>query len=105
MFGTFRSTLVAQSGLLWKSPFRLSTTRKANIRKRLKAVDEVIRVVADSGVQCKALDEAQTLPTESEMSPRDKYTVFSRHAVGYRKSMHKVPKFTKKTIRTSPEGF
>ncbi|KAG0774301.1 hypothetical protein G6F22_014172 [Rhizopus arrhizus] len=83
----------------------MSATRKANVRKRLKAVDEVISVVAESGVQCKALTEALALPKESEMLPRDKYTVFSRTANGYRKSLHKVPKFTKKTNRTSPPGF
>lgn len=83
----------------------MSATRKANVRKRLKAVDEVIRVVAESGVKCKALDEALALPTESQMTPRDKYTVFSRSAPGHRKSVHKVPKFTKLTIRTSPKGF
>ncbi|KAI8369149.1 mitochondrial ribosomal protein L31-domain-containing protein [Choanephora cucurbitarum] len=105
MFGAFRPTLVAQGGLLWKNPFRMSTTRKANLRKRLKEVDNVIAAVADSGVQCKALTEALALPKESEMLPRDKYTVFSRSSRGYRKSVHKVPKFTKTTNRTSPTGF
>ncbi|KAI9027558.1 mitochondrial ribosomal protein L31-domain-containing protein [Phycomyces nitens] len=105
MFGAFRASFVAQGGLLWKNPFRMSTTRKANVRKRLRDVDQVIATVAESGVRCKALDEALALPKECEMSPRDKYTVFSRTAAGHRKSLHKVPKFTKKTVRTSPPGF
>ncbi|CAO3683112.1 unnamed protein product [Rhizopus stolonifer] len=105
MFGAFRPSFVAQGGLLWKNPFRMSGTRKANVRKRLKAVDEVISVVSESGVECKALTEALALPKESEMLARDKYTVFNRAAKGYRKSVHKVPKFTKKTMRTSPPGF
>ncbi|CEP09627.1 hypothetical protein [Parasitella parasitica] len=105
MFGAFRPSLAAQGGLLWKNPFRMSATRKANVRKRLKAVDDVIAAVAESGVKCKALDEALALPKESEMLARDKYTVFSRNAKGYRKSVHKVPKFTKSTNRTSPPGF
>ncbi|KAI8370659.1 mitochondrial ribosomal protein L31-domain-containing protein [Radiomyces spectabilis] len=105
MFGPFRASFVAQGGLLWKNPFRMSGTRKANVRKRLKAVDQVIATVAESGVRCKALDEALALPKEANMSPRDKYTVFSRYALGHRKSLHKVPKFTKKTVRTSPPGF
>jgi hypothetical protein len=88
-----------------KNPFRMSATRKANVRKRLRAVDNVIAAVAESGVKCKALDEALALPKESEMLARDKYTVFSRSAAGYRKSVHKVPKFTKLTNRTSPPGF
>lgn len=29
------------------------------------------------------------------MPPKDKYTVFSPHAVGYRKGIHKVPKWTR----------
>ncbi|ORY91265.1 mitochondrial ribosomal protein L31-domain-containing protein [Syncephalastrum racemosum] len=105
MFGAFRPTLVAQGGLLWKNPFRMSATRKANVRKRLREVDQVIATLADSGVQCKALDQAKALPKEAEMHPRDKYTVFSGTSRGLRKSLHKVPKFTKKTQRTSPEGF
>jgi len=38
-----------------KSPWKLSTTRKANARERLKKVDAVIEAVRVSGVQCKAL--------------------------------------------------
>ncbi|KAI9593820.1 mitochondrial ribosomal protein L31-domain-containing protein [Syncephalis fuscata] len=106
MFGAFRGSLVASSGLLWKSPFRMSQTRKANVRKRLRAVDEVIRVLSETGVECKALEQAKGLPKEHEMTARDKYSVFSRTSSGYRKSVHKVPKFTKTTIpRTTPKGF
>ncbi|KAI8992591.1 mitochondrial ribosomal protein L31-domain-containing protein [Pilobolus umbonatus] len=105
MFGAFKPTFVAHGGLLWKNPFRMSTTRKANVRKRLKEVDAVIATIAESGVKCKALDNALALPKEAEMHARDKYTVFSRTANGYRKSVHKVPKFTKLTNRTSPTGF
>jgi hypothetical protein len=83
----------------------MSATRKANVRKRLRAVDDVIATIEQSGVKCKALDEALALPKESEMQAREKYTVFSRSAKGYRKSIHKVPKFTKLTNRTSPTGF
>lgn len=45
----------------------------------------------NSGVKTKALE----LPKESEMPARDKYTVFSPHVEGYRKGIHKVPKFTR----------
>jgi len=38
------------------------------------------------------------LPKESEMSPKDKYTTFNRTTVGYRKSVHKVPKFTRVSL-------
>ena len=72
MFGAFRPTLAVSVGLLWcvhlcallrsyeirnyrKVPWRLSVTRKANVRDRLKKVDAVIEAVRASGVQCAAL--------------------------------------------------
>ncbi|KAM5539085.1 hypothetical protein V8D89_007308 [Ganoderma adspersum] len=105
MFGAFRPTQPSFVGLLWKTPWKLSRTRKANVRARLKQVDSVIEAVRASGVQCKALDKALELPKEHEMPPRDKYTVFSRHTKGYRKGIHKVPKWTRLTLRTNPKGF
>lgn len=38
-----------------KTPWKLSVTRKANVRARLKKVDAVIEAVRSSGVQCRAL--------------------------------------------------
>ena len=38
-----------------KVPWRLSSTRKANVRTRLKKVDAVIEAVRASGVECSAL--------------------------------------------------
>jgi hypothetical protein len=38
-----------------KTPWRLSPTRKANQRKRLKRVDSVVEAVRASGVECGAL--------------------------------------------------
>ncbi|KIK59652.1 hypothetical protein GYMLUDRAFT_169209 [Collybiopsis luxurians FD-317 M1] len=105
MFGPFRASNVAQGGLLWKIPWKLSPTRKANARHRLKKVDAVIEAVRVSGVQCAALDRALELPKEHEMPARDKYTVFSPHVPGYRKGIHKVPKWTRITHRTNPRGF
>ncbi|KAH7930850.1 mitochondrial 54S ribosomal protein YmL31 [Leucogyrophana mollusca] len=105
MFGAFRSTSVNLSGLLWKTPWKLSPTRKANARARLKKVDAVIEAVRASGIQCAALDRALQLPKEHEMDPRDKYTTFSPTSRGYRKGIHKVPKWTRLTLRTNPKGF
>lgn len=70
MFGAFRPSATALGGLLWKSPYRLSPTRKANLRKRLQRVDSVIAAVAESGVQTKSLVKCLSLPKESEMAPR-----------------------------------
>lgn len=87
MFGAFRSTASLSSGLLWyvldpgnraeeltnrKSPFRLSPTRKANLRKRLRRVDDVIAAVAESGVETRSLSRAIALPKEHEMEARGK---------------------------------
>jgi len=72
MFGAFRATNVNLGGLLWyvpktslwtilncmflrKVPWKLSLTRKANARARLKKVDAVIEAVRVSGVKCSAL--------------------------------------------------
>jgi hypothetical protein len=61
-----------------KSPWRLSPTRKANLRKRLKAVDSVIAAVAESGVQTRSLMKALALPTEAEMEPRGRLGGFNQ---------------------------
>jgi len=41
----------------------LSPTQKANIRKRLKAADDVVMKIQQSGVQCNALVSQVDLPT------------------------------------------
>ncbi|KAF9939515.1 hypothetical protein BGZ65_010307 [Modicella reniformis] len=108
MFGPFRASNVCQGGLLWKARMKmdLSRTQKTNIRKRLKAADDVVMKIQESGVQCNALTKLQAEPTQAQMPAKDKYTVFSRTFKGYRKSVHKVPHFTKVAVpRTAPNGF
>ncbi|TRM61743.1 mitochondrial 54S ribosomal protein YmL31 [Schizophyllum amplum] len=105
MFGAFRPTNVARGGNLWKMPMKLSSTRKANVRHRLKKVDSVIEAVRASGIECTALERALELPKESEMKARDKYTVFSRSSKTYRKPIQFVPKWTRLTQRVNPKGF
>lgn len=105
MFGAFRSTPVCSGGLVWKTPWRMSRTRKANHRERLRAVDSVIAELQATGLKTASLDKALRLPKEHEMSPRDKYTTYSATSIGYRKSVHKVPKFTRLTLRENPKGF
>ncbi|CAD6888787.1 unnamed protein product [Tilletia controversa] len=101
----FRPSFVAMGGLLWKSPWRLSSTRKMRVRERLRNVDEVIDTLRRSQISLAALDRALLLPKESEMEPKDKYTTFSKTSKGYRKSVHKVPKWTRLTLRENPRGF
>ncbi|KAK1067333.1 hypothetical protein LTR12_008769 [Friedmanniomyces endolithicus] len=45
------------------------------------------------------------MPTEAEMLPRDKYSMFDRKARGYRKGVHKLPKWTRVSQRLNPPGF
>ncbi|KAF2768355.1 hypothetical protein EJ03DRAFT_344008 [Teratosphaeria nubilosa] len=45
------------------------------------------------------------MPPEAEMLPRDKYTMFDRKQRGYRKGVHKLPKWTRVSQRLNPPGF
>ncbi|CCU99242.1 unnamed protein product [Malassezia sympodialis ATCC 42132] len=103
--GAFRPSSAALGGLLWKNPWRLSSPRKARVRQRLRDVDMVIETVRASGVTCSALERDLKLPKENDMHSRDKYTIFSPTGVNFRKSVHKVPKWTRKTLRVNPRGF
>ncbi|EDO14744.1 hypothetical protein Kpol_297p5 [Vanderwaltozyma polyspora DSM 70294] len=131
MFGAFKPTSSVLGGLLWKSPWRMSAPQKSRVRNRLKDVDEVIKQVTlglhvqkcqDKGISyeeslksdtqykprsklLRLLNKSSFFPKESEMLPRDKYTVFNRKSDGYRKSVHKVPKWTKISMRKNPDHF
>lgn len=56
-------TLMETEVLRRKIPWRMSKSRKANQRKRLKLVDSVIETVRASGVKCNALVSAYLHPT------------------------------------------
>lgn len=45
------------------------------------------------------------MPKENELTPRDKYTAFDKKVKNYRKDLHLVPKWTKKTFRVFPKNF
>ncbi|KAK9381738.1 mitochondrial 54S ribosomal protein mL60 [Kockiozyma suomiensis] len=110
MFGPFKPSNVLLGGLLWKIPWRMSPNQKYRQRRRLKAVDQVIATVDEGlkskGMTSKLLDRLKAeVPLESEMLPRDKYTTFSRQEKGYRIGLHRVQKWTRKTIRVNPKGF
>ncbi|KAK3368216.1 mitochondrial ribosomal protein L31-domain-containing protein [Podospora didyma] len=110
MFGAFRITNPLSGGLLWKIPWRLSKFQKQRHRKRLRAVDDLVSVVdtalAKKGETLKALELWKAeMPTEAEMLPKDKYTIFDRNAKRYRKGIHKVPKWTRVSQRLNPPGY
>jgi hypothetical protein len=114
MFGPFRATSSLLGGLLWypplsipiqppqyptnkptyrKIPWKLSRPRKYRQRLRLKRVDKIVSIVdaalSKQGQQLKAVERWKAeMPSEAEMLPRDKYTVFDRKVRGYRKGIH-----------------
>lgn len=93
-----------------KFPSVMSRTQKARHRLRMKIVDRNIARVAEGlkliGKDCKPVSRLQNeLPKESEMDPKDKYTVFNRKARYYRKGAHRQPKWTRITNRVPPKGF
>ncbi|KAF2860386.1 hypothetical protein K470DRAFT_270760 [Piedraia hortae CBS 480.64] len=45
------------------------------------------------------------MPTEREMLPKDKYTMFDRKRRSYRKGVHLLPKWTRVSQRVNPPGF
>ncbi|KAM0712082.1 hypothetical protein Q7P37_011176 [Cladosporium fusiforme] len=45
------------------------------------------------------------MPTEAEMLSKDKYTIFDKKHKGYRKGVHKLPKWTRVSQRLNPPGF
>lgn len=93
MFGPFRVTNPLSGGLLWKTPWRLSKFQKRRQRMRLRAVDNVVATLdsalAKKGETMESLERWKAeMPTEAEMLPRDKYSIFDRKVKGYRKSIH-----------------
>ena len=113
MFGPFRQSLTMMGGLLWKKPWKMSAPQKTRLRKRMKTVDENIAVLFESlklpgqeSTGYRKIDYLyHELPKEKDMTPRDKYTTFSRTAKGYRKSLHLVPKWTRRSFRENPKFF
>lgn len=131
MFGPFKATNTLLGGLLWKVPWRMSSHQKQRVRDRLRDVDEVVKQInlglhvqrcETKGIQydtainthkifkprvksLRLLNKPSFFPREFQMSPKDKYSVFDKKARGYRKGVHKVPKWTKLSLRTNPPYF
>ena len=76
-----------------KIPWRLSKHQKARQRQRLRAVDAVVATVdkalTKQGVTTKSVERWKAeMPTEQEMLPKDKYSLFDRKEKKYRKGIH-----------------
>ncbi|QLL30542.1 hypothetical protein HG536_0A03600 [Torulaspora globosa] len=131
MFGPFKASNSLLGGLLWKVPWRMSSHQKQRVRHRLRDVDEVLKQVnlglhvqrsQEKGVayqdalamtkkfkprikSLRLLNKSSFFPKENQMSSKDKYTVFDRKSKDYRKGVHKVPKWTKLSLRRNPKFF
>ncbi|KAH3671882.1 hypothetical protein OGAPHI_000068 [Ogataea philodendri] len=102
-------TPVSMGGLLWKKPWRLSSFQKYRHRKRMQLVDSNIQALYDglkaNGLSSNRVEHLMTeYPKESEMLPKNKYTVFSKYARKYRKGIHFVPKWTRLPLRKQPSN-
>eukprot|EP00842_Homolaphlyctis_polyrhiza_P004430 jgi/Hompol1/4989/HPOL_004074-RA len=95
LFGAFKSTFAALGGLVNKRRFRLTSTQKYRQRLRLRAVDQVIETLVESGVKIRALELARRMPREHEMTPFEKYWVKSKRFKDGFKPIHWVPHWTK----------
>ncbi|KAK6457712.1 mitochondrial 54S ribosomal protein YmL31 [Scheffersomyces xylosifermentans] len=117
MFGAFKSTLALSGGYLWKFAPRMSGPQKYRLRNRMKQVDQNIENIYKALVESQGKQYGEptsyakidylkfALPKESEMTPRDKYTTFTKNSKTYRKDLHRVPKWTKHSFRENPKYY
>jgi len=106
----FRPSQPLLGGLLWKIPYRLSAPQKYRHRKRLQRVDRIVSTLssalAKQNLRVASVERWNAeMPSEAEMEPKDKYTIFDRKVKGYRKGVHKIPKWTRVSQRVNPPGF
>ncbi len=88
----------------------MSKHQKYRHRKRMQSVDEVIKTLyqglKQTGQSNPKIERFYfNYPKESQMDPFDKYFVYNKYSKGYRKGVHKVPKFTKLSLRENPKYF
>lgn len=79
--------------IIRKIPWRLSRHQKYRQRTRLRHVDTIVSTLDTAlrrmGQSMKKVERWKTeMPTEQEMLPRDKYSVFDRKVKRYRKGIH-----------------
>ncbi|KAI3657839.1 hypothetical protein MP638_001677 [Amoeboaphelidium occidentale] len=80
----------------------LSAGQKKRVRTRLREVDELIETLKASNITTPKLEEALKLRKESELTPTEKYYVFSKNPKYHMKPIIQVPHFTKVP---HPRGF
>ncbi|KAJ3238031.1 hypothetical protein HDU81_008502 [Chytriomyces hyalinus] len=95
------ASLASFGGLVWKRRFTLTQSQKYRHRLRLRAVDNIVDTVIKSGVSLKALDFADSMMREPEMTPEQKYWVHSKRFRNGIKPAHWVPHWTKTRFERS----
>jgi len=69
-------------------------------------ISVVDRALNKQGITTKVIERwKDEMPTEREMLPKDKYTIFDRKEKKYRKGIHKLPKWTRLSQRLNPPGY
>jgi hypothetical protein len=99
LLGGICETARSYGGLVWKMPYKLSETRKANVRKRLSMVETNINELKKSGIYVKVLDRLLLEPRYSMLKPRDRYTYWAKNIQG-RKPVQFHSKYTKVDLPT-----
>lgn len=88
----------------------MSRFQKTRHRIRMRTVDSVLETL-QLGLQavnakCSTVEKViERTPKECDMDPKDKYWVFNRKGHGYRKGVHRQPKWTRLTNRVPPTNF
>ncbi|KAI5951452.1 hypothetical protein KGF54_004526 [Candida jiufengensis] len=111
-------SLVRTGGYVWKFTPHITSTQRANLKKRMLQVDENIQQIYQGLIKTNKIETQGKktgyekidhlkfeFPKFNQMSSRDKYTTFSRHSRDYRKPIHRVPKWTKLSFRENPKHF
>ncbi|KAF4003135.1 Mitochondrial ribosomal protein L31 family protein [Saccharomyces cerevisiae] len=106
MFGPFKLTSPVAGGLLWKIPWRMSPRPRCQDKGlTYQEAMESKKKYKPRSKSLRLLNKPSVFPKENQMSSIDKYWTFDKKAVGYRKGIHKVPKWTKISIRKAPKFF
>ncbi|KAL6452510.1 MRPL31 54S ribosomal protein L31 [Candida maltosa Xu316] len=108
---------VRSGGYLWKFRPVISTSQKASLKSRMRQVDDNIKTIYEGLIQVQGKNKGEStgykkidylqfeFPKEHQMSSRDKFTTFNKNWKGYRKPIHRVPKWTKISFRENPKYF
>jgi Mitochondrial ribosomal protein L31 len=90
----FTGTCTALGGLCRKMPFRLSKTRKAGVRERLRQVETNVQELQKAELPIASLERLKLVPMYAHLSPLERYTYWSTRTRD-RRPIQFLPKFTR----------